>query len=215
MTLIPSACSEVWHILDPMDDLLIGDDAPLAMLELVIEPDPRYNRISDRLRGKAEPIAEIDDDLRTLASAMHETMIEEKGVGLAAPQIGQNIRLIVAHIPEGYADDIDEDVTLTLVNPEIVKAGGRDADLEGCLSFPDLLGEVERYSWSIIRGLDIDGNKVRFRARGIVSRVLQHEIDHLDGVLFFDRMESVGQLFYPHELEQEESEADFDDAPIG
>jgi peptide deformylase len=170
-------------------------------LELVIEPDPRYNRVSDRLRQKAAPIAEISDDIRQLAADMHETMAEEAGVGLAAPQIGQQIRLIVIQIPAGYGEDIDEDVKLTLINPEIVKAGGRDVDLEGCLSFPDLVGPVERYTWAIVRGLDADGEKVRFRARGILARVLQHEIDHLDGVLFFDRMESVAMLFYPEELE--------------
>jgi peptide deformylase len=174
-------------------------------LELIIEPDPRYNRISERLRGKAAPVDNITDELRQLAKDMFETMIEEQGVGLAAPQVGRPIQLIVANIPAGYGEGVEEDVAYTLFNPEIVKAGGRDEDLEGCLSFPDLLGPVERYSWSIIKGQDIDGNKVRFRARGIVSRVLQHEIDHLNGTLFFDRMEHLGMLFYPSELEDDEA----------
>lgn len=185
----------------------------MATLELVTEPDPRYNRISDRLRIKAEPVAEVTEELQQLARDMRETMIEEKGVGLAGPQVGENIRLIVAHIPAGYEEDVDEDVEITLFNPEIVKAGGRDTDLEGCLSFPDLVGPVERYTWAIIRGQDIEGEKVRFRARGVVARVLQHEIDHLNGVLFFDRMESTGLLFYPHELESEEEAADAEEAP--
>lgn len=175
---------------------------------MIVEPDPRYNRISDRLRHKAEPVEEITDELRQLAEDMFETMIEEKGVGLAAPQIGENIRLIVAHIPAGYDEDVEEDVSLTLFNPEIVKAGGRGTDFEGCLSFPDLLGPVERYTWAIIKAQDAEGKRVRFRSRGIVARVLQHEIDHLNGVLFFDRMESVGMLFYPSELETDETEDD-------
>jgi peptide deformylase len=178
----------------------------VAKLELVIEPDPRFSRISDRLRQKAEPIDDVNDETRQLASDMHETMAEEAGVGLAAPQIGRQIRLIVVQIPAGYGDDVDEDVKLTLINPEIVKAGGRDTDLEGCLSFPDLVGPVERYTWAIVRGLNEEGEKVRFRAKGILARVLQHEIDHLDGVLFFDRMESIGMLFYPEELEAEAEE---------
>lgn len=185
----------------------------MAKLDLVIEPDPRYNRISDRLRFKADPVDEITEELKQLARDMRETMIEEKGVGLAGPQVGQNVRLIVAHIPVGYEEDVEEEVDVALFNPEIVKAGGSDTDLEGCLSFPDLVGPVERYTWAIIRGQDIEGEKVRFRARGIVARVLQHEIDHLNGVLFFDRMESVGMLFYPSELESEEEEADAEEAP--
>ena len=180
----------------------------MPKLELVIEPDPRYNRISDRLRQKAEPVTEISADLRQLAGEMFETMIEEQGVGLAAPQVGEPIRLIVANIPAGYDDDVEEDVAFTLFNPEIVKAGGSDVDIEGCLSFPDLLGPVERYTWAIIKGQDIDGKKIRFRARGIVARVLQHEIDHLNGILYFDRMEHLGMLFYPSELETEEEETD-------
>ena len=180
----------------------------MAILELVIEPDPRYNRISDRLRQKSEPVSEVTPELQQLARDMHETMLAEAGVGLAAPQIGRNIRLVVIHLPKGYQDEIDEEVNLTLFDPEIVKAGGRETDYEGCLSFPDLVGPVERYSWVIVKGQDEDGKKVRFRAKGILARVLQHEIDHLDGVLFFDRMDSLGLLFYPHEVEAGEEEAE-------
>ena len=185
----------------------------MPKLDLIIEPDPRYNRISDRLRHKAEPVEEISDELRTLAEDMFETMIEEQGVGLAAPQVGENIRLIVANIPAGYGEDVEEDVALTLFNPEIVKAGGRDVDIEGCLSFPDLVGPVERYTWAIIKAQDAEGKKVRFRSRGIVARVLQHEIDHLNGVLYFDRMDDVGMLFYPSELESDEAETEAEAAP--
>ena len=80
----------------------------MAKLDLIIEPDPRYNRISDRLRQKVEPVSEVTDDLRNLAESMFETMVEEQGVGLAAPQIGEGVRLIVANIPAGYDDDIDK-----------------------------------------------------------------------------------------------------------
>ncbi len=130
----------------------------MTRLELIVEPDPRFNRISDRLRRKSEQVTEVTPEHQQLARDMFERMLEESGVGLAAPQVGHYIRLIVARIPAGYAEDISEDVDLILFNPEIVKAGGRETDFEGCLSFPDLLGPVERYSWAIVRGHDIEGN---------------------------------------------------------
>lgn len=182
----------------------------MAVLDIIVEPDPRFGTVSERLRQTAEPVEEIDDSIRQLAEDMHETMCCAHGVGLAAPQIGLLKRLIVVHIPAGYHDEDSEEVILTLVNPEVVKAGGRDMDIEGCLSFPDLVGEVERYSWAIIKGQDAAGRNVRFRAKGILARVLQHEIDHLDGVLFFDRMDDLGDLFYaeaPADEPEEDAEA--------
>ncbi len=190
-------------------------ESTLAKLPIVIEPDPRYGSLSPRLRQVAEPIEEVTDELRVLADDMLETMVDADGVGLAAPQVGVLRRLLVVRIPEGYHGEDSPEEVYKLVNPEVIKAGGRDTDLEGCLSFPDLLGEVERYTWAIIRAEDLDGNRVRFRAKGYLARVLQHEIDHLDGILFFDRMDSIGDLFYADELEALAAEegASEDDEP--
>jgi peptide deformylase len=160
----------------------------MAHLRVITEPDPRYATPSDRLRQKSEPVTSFDDALRKLAADMHETMAEEHGVGLAAPQVGILKRMVVIHIPEDYGEEGDPEQTLTLVNPEILKAGGREMDYEGCLSFPDLIGEVPRYAWVNVRTQDEHGQSRRFKARGILARVIQHEIDHLDGVLFLQHL---------------------------
>lgn len=178
----------------------------MARLKVITEPDPRIADPSNRLRQKSEPVTVVDDRMRTLAADMHATMVEERGVGLAAPQVGILKRLVVIHVPEGYDDEEDPEQTLTLINPEIVKAGGSEFDFEGCLSFPDLIGEVPRYRWVNVKSLDEDGKARRFRARGILARIIQHEIDHLDGILFFDRMEDWSTLSYPSKEEAEEHE---------
>lgn len=171
----------------------------MALMRIVTEPDPRFGRVSDRLRRKSEKIDVIDDEVRRLAADMHETMRAANGAGLAAPQVGVLKRLIVIQVPATDDDDA-ELLDLTLINPEIVKAGGREAGVEGCLSFPDLWGEVERYAHVIVQGFDEHGNKTRLKARGMLARALQHEIDHLDGVLYFDRMDDIGELVTSDEL---------------
>jgi peptide deformylase len=176
----------------------------MPTLKIITEPDPRYGEVSQRLRQKSERIDQIDDSVRQLAADMLETMFEAEGVGLAAPQVGILKRLLVLHLPACYEHDDDPEVTLALVNPEIVKAGGRDAAYEGCLSFPDLIGQVPRYATVNVRAQDLDGNTIRIKARGILARVLQHEIDHLDGILFFDRMEDWSTLGYPRPAEDAE-----------
>ena len=178
----------------------------MACLKVITEPDPRYSDPSPRLRQKSLPVTKVDDGLRKLARDMHETMEHERGVGLAAPQVGILQRMVVIHIPEGYQDEEEPEQTLTLINPEILKAGGNEMDFEGCLSFPDLTGEVQRYKWVNVRALDEDGEPLRFKARGILARVIQHEIDHLDGILFFDRMDDWSTLGYPSAEEVEEQE---------
>ena len=178
----------------------------MARLKVITEPDPRYATPSDRLRQKSQPASGVDDSLRKLAADMHETMAEERGVGLAAPQVGILTRLVVIHVPEDYDEEGDPEQTLTLINPEIIKAGGNEYDFEGCLSFPDMIGEVPRYKWVNVRALDETGKARRFKARGILARIIQHEIDHLDGVLFFDRMDDWSTLGYPSQEEAEEQE---------
>jgi peptide deformylase len=179
----------------------------LPTLPIIIETDPRQAKPSNRLRQRSERIATITPDIAQLAADMHETMHVEHGVGLAAPQVGHLIRLIVIHVPEGYQEpDIDE-LSLTLINPEIIKAGGREWGVEGCLSFPELIGDVERYAWVNVKAQDIEGKPLRIKARGVLARILQHEIDHLDGVLFFDRMEDWSTLGYAEPLDDLETEA--------
>lgn len=179
----------------------------MARLKVITEPDPRFAKISPRLRQESLPVTKIDDRLRKLSEDMFETMDAEHGVGLAAPQVGILERLVVIHIPEEYDEEDPEERWMALVNPEIIKAGGNEVALEGCLSFPDLTGEVPRYKWVNVRGLDIDGNPLRFRARGILARVVQHEVDHLNGVLFFDRMDDWSSLGYPVPAEAGEEDA--------
>ncbi len=184
----------------------------MAPLKIIIEPDPRYGTVSPRLRQKSFPIETIDDDIRNLATDMFATLMDANGVGLAAPQVGIYKRLIVIYLPAGYDHEDDPEIHLALVNPEIQRAGGREWETEGCLSFPDLYGDVQRYASVTVRAYDIDGNSLKIKARGLLARILQHEIDHLDGVLYFDRMEDYSTLRYPaptpvSEGEEAESEA--------
>jgi peptide deformylase len=135
------------------------------------------------LRERAAEIDAVDDEVRRLARDMFETMYEAEGVGLAAPQVGVTRRLIVV-------DPREPDVApRAVVNPQIVMAGARtDRAEEGCLSIPGVRDVVERPATVTVEGLDLEGRPVRIDAEGLHARVLLHEIDHLDGVLFIDRI---------------------------
>ena len=159
----------------------------MAILDIVLEGDPR-------LRQKATKIRAADDQLRRLAADMHETMLAAPGVGLAAPQIGVSRRLIVVHVPEDYDEDGSPATTLTLINPEIVKAQGRQVGPEGCLSIPGWVGDVPRADLITVKAVDLDNKPICLKKTGFVARVLQHEIDHLDGILFVDRVEDKSTL---------------------
>ena len=138
---------------------------------------------SEVLRRRAEEIVEADDDLRTLVRDMFETMYDAEGVGLAAPQVGISRRIIVV--------DVHEEGThpFALVNPRLVESS-RDTDKaeEGCLSIPGVSSVVERPATVTVEGVDENGQPVRMSAEGLLARCIQHEIDHLDGVLFIDRI---------------------------
>jgi peptide deformylase len=135
------------------------------------------------LRTPAEPVEEVTDEIRALIEDMFETMYAEDGVGLAAPQVGLSIRVIVV---DPHEDGVKP---VALVNPTVVERSVETAKgEEGCLSIPGVKDIVERPSHVTIEGLDRDGNVVRFEADELQARVLQHEVDHLDGVLFFDRL---------------------------
>lgn len=135
------------------------------------------------LRQRAEPVTEIDDDLRRLVREMLETMYAAEGVGLAAPQIGIARRVIVIDVND------DEVPAFGLINPVIVERSTRlDRAEEGCLSIPGLKEIVERPAEVVVEGLSPDGSTRRIEGTGLLARALQHEVDHLDGILFLDRV---------------------------
>ena len=149
------------------------------------------------LRQRARPISTSDlrdPMMQTLINDMIDTMHEYSGVGLAAPQIHEDLRLFVALLdgdPDGDSDAV------VVVNPEIVPVSDQKLEgWEGCLSIPDIRGRVPRYSDIVVRALDRTGKKIELALKGFPARVAQHETDHLDGILFFDRMTSMQSLTY-------------------
>jgi len=153
----------------------------MAILPIVLEGDPR-------LRRKAARIRTVDDRLRQIAADMFETMLEAPGVGLAGPQVGVMERIITVSVPGDYIGDDEDDVDLVLLNPEIVRADGNEVGTEGCLSIPGIIGDVPRYTKITVKAMTLDGKNIRFKAEDYVARVIQHEVDHLEGILFVDRV---------------------------
>lgn len=143
------------------------------------------------LRRKARTVSKFDKELQTVIDDMIETMREAPGVGLAAPQIGLSERIIVIEYFEREEDEEKEDApkkVWAVLNPEIVKPSEETVTgIEGCLSIPGLVGEVERYSAIQVKGLNRHGKPLKIKAEGWLARIFQHEIDHLNGVLFTDR----------------------------
>ncbi len=152
------------------------------------------------LRAKADAIDRIDDGVKTLADDMLDAMYAHDGCGLAANQVGVTRRLVVIDVREakrrpsvlrigGKSRPVHKHMPMILVNPQVeVLAGGKVAGSEACLSIPGVHGDVDRPAVVRARALDIDGNPVEFEAEGLLARALQHEIDHLDGILFIDRL---------------------------
>lgn len=137
------------------------------------------------LKSVCEPILEVDDSVRKLAQDMVETMYAAPGVGLAAPQVGENRRLIVVDQRAGE----DSRSAMVLINPEVVEAfGGYQKEEEGCLSLPGLTAFVKRPRQVKVTAMDLEGQWLEILAEGFLARVLCHEIDHLDGVLYLDRI---------------------------
>jgi peptide deformylase len=134
------------------------------------------------LRQETTPVAAVTDELRALIDDMFETMYAANGIGLAAPQIGRPERLSVI--------DVDDN-PFVIINPEIILAEGRQRGEEGCLSIPDIYGDVDRATHVIVRALDRDGKSFEVDANGLLARCLQHEIDHLHGRLFIDYLSVV------------------------
>ena len=150
----------------------------MAVRPILVIPDAR-------LRAVADPIVEVDEEIKTLAQDMLDTMYDAPGIGLAAPQIGVMKRIVVMDLaPEGEAPD-----PMVLINPEITHFGEQmQVTEEGCLSIPELYYEVERPNNVTVSYTDIDGNQVTKDAEGKLAVCIQHEIDHLDGKVFLDRL---------------------------
>lgn len=166
----------------------------MAILDIVTFPEPS-------LKLKSKQVTKFDSELQTLIENMFETMRAAPGVGLAAPQIGESLRLVVVE----YTEDEDENAKpkkYVLINPEIVKRSEETVtDIEGCLSLPGLAGRVERHLAVTIKAKNRFGKPLKIDAEDWLARIFQHEIDHLDGILYIDRAEEVFEPT-PEEAEQ-------------
>lgn len=149
------------------------------------------------LRGKAKRVGRIDDFVRRLIDDMIETMRDAPGVGLAAPQVGVPLRVIVVE----YEDHLH-----SVINPEIAKATGEATDDEGCLSAPHWQGPVSRATNVLVKGRDREGKEVRIKADGWLARIFQHEVDHLEGTLFLDRVHDRSKIHWVEPEDEEGSE---------
>ncbi len=161
----------------------------MALRDVLQFPDKRLQEIST-------PIEKITDEIRELASDMLEVMYDEPGIGLAAPQVGKTIRLIVIDT-EWTADDAEQH-PLVLVNPKIVENSGKIVWTEGCLSVPDFEADVERASHVKLRASNLEGEDLEIAASALQAVCFQHEIDHLDGILFIDRISRLTRNLYTH-----------------
>jgi len=171
--------------------------ADLASLQVIKYPDPR-------LREICTPVETIDEPLIRLVERMWELMLDSRGVGLAAPQVGVTVRLFAAS-PSFSPEDLK-----VYINPRIVEAAGTVDEEEGCLSFPQIFTKVKRNATITLEALDLEGNTFQETCIDLHSRIIQHEIDHLDGRLLVDRMGTVAKLANRRTLK--ELEAQFDSA---
>jgi len=173
----------------------------MALREVVQFPDPRLKLVS-------KPITQITDEIRELAADMIEVMYDEPGIGLAAPQVGASVRMFV--IDTAWSDDEVGRHPVVVINPEISEREGRITWDEGCLSVPDYNAVVERDARITLRGLDLDGNPIVEHAEGLRAVCIQHEVDHLDGILFIDRISRLKRGLYVKkrrkQLAEEEAE---------
>ncbi len=169
-------------------------------LEILTVENPQHLEV---LRSKAKKVQRVTPRLVALARQMLETMRAANGVGLAATQVGVLQRIFVAELPEDEEKNLPRE-TYILFNPEVVKSFGEQVGYEGCLSIPGYVGQVARAEKVIVKGLDAGGRPVRYKAEGYLARVFQHEIDHLDGILYTDRLTDLA-TFRPVEVGTEET----------
>ncbi len=169
------------------------------------------------LRAKGKPIEEIDDRIRELAANMIETMHAANGVGLAAQQIGEPLQLTVVDVSlvedrpstlklDGKDVDPKSAMPLVLINPEIELRGATEVGVEGCLSFPEITGNIERAESVIVRAQTLEGGTIEIEANGFLARAIQHEVDHLNGILFIDRMNSAAKAALSSRLKRLQKE---------
>ena len=163
----------------------------MAIKKILTYPDPV-------LRQKVETVTSFDDSLKQLAHDLTETMYDAPGVGLAANQVGVCLRVVVIDISAGK----EEKKPLVLVNPEILEKEGCQVDEEGCLSVIDLTANVERYKKLLVRAQDLEGRTWEFPAEDFFARVIQHELDHLNGILFIDRLSPLKRTLYKKRLKK-------------
>ena len=159
------------------------------------------------LRQKAKKVKRVDASTQKLIDDMFDSMREARGLGLAAPQIGVGLRVLVIEMPEEETDESVQALPrdkrqvnysgeqIVLINPEIVKMEGEQFGEEGCLSIPGFVGMVRRAMKVTVKGLDRKGKETRIKGEGLLARALQHEVDHLDGILYTDRIEKPEDLF--------------------
>ena len=152
------------------------------------------------LQEKAQPIEEINDDIRVLAERMKEIMVETKGVGLAGPQAGVNLRIFV------ISTDGTKENAMVYINPTIKPEGKMVACEEGCLSLPGIFGNVNRFSQCTVTATDLDGNEFTQSGDGLLARAMQHEYDHLEGMMIKDRLGYAAKLRAKRKLKQLEAE---------
>ena len=136
------------------------------------------------LKKQSNPISKIDKNIKKLIQDMFDTLAEAEGVGLAAPQVGENVRLIVLNMGEGPFE---------IINPVIIDELGEQVGVEGCLSVPGFYGDVTRFMQVTVGGINSKGKKVKVTGEGLLARALQHEIDHLDGILFIDKAKTISK----------------------
>ena len=165
------------------------------------------------LRTKGARVEKIDDRIRGLAEDMIETMHAAHGIGLAAQQIGQALQLTVLDVSQvedrpsamklnGNEVDPRTSMPIVLINPEITLCPETEIGIEGCLSFPEITGDIDRPISAIVRAQDIEGNDIEIEASGLLARAIQHEIDHLNGILFIDRMNSAAKAALASKLKR-------------
>jgi peptide deformylase len=167
----------------------------MAILEILKYPDPN-------LKKKSQPVIKIDEEIRRLVADMAETMYAAPGIGLAAPQVGRHLRIVVIDItPPPQPKNL-----LVLINPEIVAGDGEITWEEGCLSVPELSEEVKRKKQVTVRYQNLEGENCAITGEDLLAVVLQHEIDHLDGILFLDRLSKLKKDLYRRKIQKERRE---------
>jgi peptide deformylase len=169
------------------------------------------------LRAKGKRIEKVDQRIRELAQNMIETMHDANGVGLAAPQIGESLQLTVLDVSQvedrpstmnvnGKDLDPQSAMPLVLINPQIDLGGDTEVGTEGCLSFPEITGEIERAKSITVRAQNLDSEQIELETTGFLARAIQHEVDHLNGILFIDRMSSATKTSLSSKLKRLQKE---------